>query len=112
MADWPVAVLWSEAVKPQAGQIGEEQEETSSKSQDKDEDNCKDGQKREQDVLEEDDVLAHNVEKTHVEKQVEPGEGDSEGADLPLAAWSNINIKKLFSVPGHIWTVVDGHVQG
>ena len=27
MADWPVAVLWSEAVKPQAGQIGEEQEE-------------------------------------------------------------------------------------
>ena len=52
----------------------------------KDEEDDGDLQEGEDDVFEDDDVDADPVEKSHLEQQVDPGQRDRDGADLPLEA--------------------------
>ena len=59
--------------------------EAGSERHDEDEDNNEDGHEGEEHVLEEDDVLPHDVQQLHVLEQVKAGKGDGESADLPLA---------------------------
>ena len=55
---------------------------------DKDNGNCKEG---EDDVLKEDDVFPDSVQEPHVEEQVDPGEGEGDGTDLPVQAGARPN---------------------
>ena len=50
---------------------------------DKDNGNCKEG---DDDVLKENDVFPDSVQEPHVEEQVDPGEGEGDGTDLPVQA--------------------------
>ena len=67
--------------------------ETAGKSCNKCKSNKDDAPKGLDDILEKDDIFSKR-EHPHVEKQVEPGKGDCEGADLPLDAGSDISLKK------------------
>ena len=60
--------------------------EAEGKANKKDEEDDGDLQEGEDDVFEDDDVDANPIEKSHLEKQVDPGQRDRDGADLPLEA--------------------------
>ena len=56
------------------------------KSGDQDDENnghCKEG---EDDVLEEDDIFPNSVQEPHVEKEIDPGQGDGDRAELGFKA--------------------------
>ena len=55
---------------------------------DKDYGNCKEG---EDDILEENDIFPYSVQEPHVEEQVDPGEGEGDGTDLPVQAGASPN---------------------
>ena len=60
--------------------------ETECESSDHDDKDDADCAKGEDDVLKEDDVFPDPVQEPHVDEQVDPGEREGDGTDLPVQA--------------------------
>ena len=60
--------------------------EAEGEANEEDEEDDGDLQEGEDDVFEDDNVDPDPVEESHLEKQVDPGQRDRDGADLPLEA--------------------------